>query len=206
MDASSTAAAAASTSASGSAATGSGAAATGGAAGSTSIVPAPTGDALTAVLTAKCAAFGASLEDARYGLSDVKQIEDSRGVCRWEATGLSQPAVLQVDPRVAGSAQTDQQDRELFCADISDAGAADPQSNRAKRIAEQVRSDLYYYPAGTDGGLATLRTFRQGASGVDGGISLGCDQTYAYETRIYTTAPLTANLSGTSLSAAHLAT
>lgn len=171
----------------------------------TSIVPAPTGDALTAVLDAKCAAFGESLEGAAYGLSDIKQIEDARGVCRWEATGLSQPAVLSVDPRVADSAQADQRDRELACADVSPEGAEDPQSNRAKRVAQQVRSGLYYYPAGDADGLATLTTYREGASGLDGGISLGCDASYAYEVRIYTTAPLTANLSGTSLVAAHRA-
>lgn len=183
----------------------SGAPGSGGPGAPTSIVPAPTGDALTAVLDAKCAAFGESLEGAAYGLSDIKQIEDARGVCRWEATGLSQPAVLSVDPRVADSAQADQRDRELACADVSPEGAENPQSNRAKRVAQQVRSGLYYYPAGDADGLATLTTYREGASGLDGGISLGCDASYAYDTRIYTTAPLTANLSGTSLVAAHQA-
>lgn len=169
----------------------------------TVFVPAPTGDELAAVLEAKCNAFGEALKGSIFGLSDVKKIDDPRDVCTWQATGLLQPAVLEVDARVQNSAKSDEKDRELFCADVSVQGSDDPQSNRAKRIAEQVRSPLYFYAAGDEpGSLPTLSTFLKNKDG-SGGISLGCDASFAYETRVYTNAPLTYNLAGSALVAAH---
>lgn len=168
-------------------------------------VPAPTGDELATVLSNKCTAFGKALEQPGFGLSSVKQIEDARGVCRYEADGLAQPAVLQVNARVVDSAKSDEKDRELFCADISEEGAANPKSNRAKRIAQQVRgTGLFYNAAGEDNGLATLTTVAMGKDS-NGGISLGCDESYAYESRVYVTAPITSNLPGSALVAAHRA-
>lgn len=167
--------------------------------------PAPTGDALKAVLDQKCAAFAKFLRGAPVNASDLKRSDESQGDCVWVGTGLAGNAFLEVHPRVAGSAKSEDREREAFCDDVarSTPTALVANSNQTKRIAEQVRGKLYYLRADPYG-MATISAFAASKDAA-GGVSIGCDATYSYVGRVYVTAVAggNMNLASRAIVAAH---